>query len=420
MNFISIALKSLWYRRFAAGMTVLSLGLSVGLLVGVERLRHAGKDSFGGAISQTDLIVGPRTGSVSLLLYSVFHIGSPLNNIKLSTMQTIAADPRVDWVVPISLGDGFRGFPVVATTVDFFRYYKFGKANKIQWKGGETSLDKRSFVVIGSSVADQLNLKIADSIVLAHGHSEDGDGFETHADHPLKISGILQPTGSPVDRSVFVSLNTMDELHHDPHIAAGHDEPGIADEHHHEDADTGISAFFVGAKDRSAALVLMRQINEFEEEPVTAVMPAVALNDLWRALGVFESTLAAISFMVALIALCGMWVSLHILADSRQREMAILRSVGATGFKIIAFLTFEALVVSFLAVAVSFASMLAAGSVIRPIIATKYGIYIQLGALTTYEWCLVAFVILLGSIAGLIPAMTNYRLSARAGLSTRM
>ena len=117
----SLALKSLWSRRGAVLLTVLTIGLSVTLLLGVERIRAEARQGFASTVSGTDLIVGARAGPVSLLLYSVFHIGDPTNDLSWDTYDEIRKWPEVAWTVPLSLGDSHRGHRVVGTTADFSR-----------------------------------------------------------------------------------------------------------------------------------------------------------------------------------------------------------------------------------------------------------------------------------------------------------
>ncbi|MEM7237852.1 MAG: ABC transporter permease, partial [Pseudomonadota bacterium] len=122
---LRLALRSLIARRLTVGLTILAVGLSVALFLGVEKVRTGAKASFGDTISNTDLIVGARSGSVQLLLYSVFRIGNATNNVTWESYEDIAARPEVDWIVPISLGDSHRQFRVMGTTAEYFARYKY-------------------------------------------------------------------------------------------------------------------------------------------------------------------------------------------------------------------------------------------------------------------------------------------------------
>src|SRR5882672_10923873 len=128
---LALAAHSAWNRRFVLSLIVLSIALSTFLLLGIERIRTDVRDNFSQSVSGTDLIVGARTGSVQLLLYSVFHIGSAANNIRWQSAQAIAQHRAVAWMVPISLGDSHRGFPVVATSRAYFEHFRYGDRHSV-------------------------------------------------------------------------------------------------------------------------------------------------------------------------------------------------------------------------------------------------------------------------------------------------
>ena len=122
-----LAIKSLRFRKLTIGLTILSLAISIVLLLGVDIIRVQAKETFTNTVSDTDLIVGSRSGSVQLLLYSIFHIGNATNNVSWKSYSKIKKHPRVKWSIPISLGDSHKGFRVIGTTEDIFKYYKYGK-----------------------------------------------------------------------------------------------------------------------------------------------------------------------------------------------------------------------------------------------------------------------------------------------------
>ena len=127
MHLLRIALRSLNNRRFTALLTIFAIALSITLLLAVERVRTETRASFASTISSTDLIVGARSGSVNLLLYSVFRIGNATNNIRWSSFEHFAQHPKVDWAVPLSLGDSHQGYRVLGTTEDYFSHYQWNQ-----------------------------------------------------------------------------------------------------------------------------------------------------------------------------------------------------------------------------------------------------------------------------------------------------
>src|SRR6056297_1333702 len=134
---LSLALASLWHRKKVLALVCLTLTLSVSLLLGIQYLRTEVKQSFTSTISGTDLIVGARSGQLNLLLYTVFHIGNATNNIRWDTFQDLKTDDRINWLVPISLGDSYKGHRVVGTTDQFLEHFKYGRGEPIELVQGE-------------------------------------------------------------------------------------------------------------------------------------------------------------------------------------------------------------------------------------------------------------------------------------------
>src|SRR6056297_1474245 len=156
---LRLAFGSLMARALTVGMTVLAIALSVALFLGVEKVRTGAKASFADTISGTDLIVGARSGSVQLLLYSVFRIGNATNNVTWESYQDIANRPEVDWIVPISLGDSHRQFRVMGTTQAFFEHYKYRGGRSLQVGDGHGLSDLYD-AVIGAEVAATLGYSV--------------------------------------------------------------------------------------------------------------------------------------------------------------------------------------------------------------------------------------------------------------------
>ena len=136
MHLLRIALRSLNNRRFTAVLTIFAIALSITLLLAVERVRTETRSSFASTISSTDLIVGARSGSVNLLLYSVFRIGNATNNIRWSSFEHFAQHRQVQWAVPLSLGDSHHGYRVLGTNEDYFKHYQYSRKQHLKLRDG--------------------------------------------------------------------------------------------------------------------------------------------------------------------------------------------------------------------------------------------------------------------------------------------
>ena len=419
MAILSLAWHSLLNRRFTAALTVISIALSVTLLLGVERLRTEARESFANTLSGTDLIVGARSGPVQLLLYAVFRIGDATNNISWKSYQDIARHPKVSWTVPISLGDSHRGFRVLGTTPAYFEHYRYARDRRLAITEGQQFADIYD-AVVGAEVADKLGYKVGDPIIVAHGASD--VSFARHDDKPFRVVGILGRTGTPVDRTVHVSLEAIEAIHAD--WQSGAQIPGMsisADQARKMDLTPDvITAALIGLKSKIATFQVQRFINDYPKEPLSAILPGVALSQLWNLIGIAENALLIVSAFVVVVGLFGMLTALLTSLNERRREMAILRSVGARPGHVFALIMGEAGFLTLLGVLLGLALLyllLLAG---QPIIENRFGIFIEVGGLSPYEWILLSAVVGAGFLVGSIPSYRAYRLSLADGLSVRV
>lgn len=415
---LRLAWASLMNRRATAGLTVLAIATSVALLLGVEKLRTEARTSFASTISGTDLIVGSRSGSVQLLLYSVFRIGNATANISWRSYQRLAADPSVAWTIPLSLGDSYRGYRVVGTTGDFFTHYLYGQKQALRFAEGEPFKDLFD-AVIGAEVARALGLKLGDELAVAHGLGD--EGFRTHDDKPFRVSGILARTGTPVDRAVHVSLEGIEAMHAD--WRGGSPVPGLsvtAEEVRNMDlTPRAVTAVLVGLNSRMAAFALQRKINEDPREPMLAILPGVALQELWDLMGTAEAALGAISAMVVVTGLLGMLIMLLAGLSERRREMAILRSVGARPGHVFGLLVAEAMLLTVLGAVLGLVLLYAGLAVARPVVSAEFGLHIGLGWPTPRDASLLGLVLVGGLLAGAIPAWRASRQALADGMIVR-
>ncbi|MEM7212624.1 MAG: ABC transporter permease [Pseudomonadota bacterium] len=418
MAILRLAIASLWNRRLTAILTVLAIAISVTLLLGVEKVRTGTKASFANTISGTDLIVGARSGATQLLLYSVFRIGNATNNISMASYRRLAAHNDVAWTIPFSLGDNHRGYRVLGTTQDYFRHYRYGRKQNLELAEGKPFEDLFD-VVIGAEIATALEYNLGDQVVITHGLA--AEGFQKHDDLPFRISGILAPTGTPVDRTVHISLEAMEAIHVDwrgalriPGMAVTADELrqlGIE--------PTAITAALFGLKSRFATFGLQREINEYRREPLLAILPGVALQELWDLMGTAETALAGISIAVVISGLLGMVIMLLAGLGERRREMAILRSVGARPSHIIGLLVAEAGFLTLIGACVGLAALYLGLAIAQPWIATTYGLFLEITAPTGEDLTILGAVIAAGFLAGLFPALKACRQSLADGMIVR-
>ncbi|WP_083190999.1 MULTISPECIES: ABC transporter permease [Vibrio] len=399
-------------------LTILTVAVSVILLLGVERVRTEAKSSFANTISGTDLIVGGRSGQVNLLLYSVFRIGNATNNIDWKSYEEFSQHNAVKWAIPISLGDSHKGFRVMGTNHSYFENYRYGSKQPLTFQQGK-EFNQLFDVVIGADVAKKLDYKIGDHIILAHGISD--VAFSRHDNLPFTIVGILAPTGTPVDKTVHVSLEAIEAIHVGWESGAnlGHT-PNAEALKQRDFQPKQITAMMVGLKSKIQTFALQREINNYRQEPLSAIMPGIALHELWGMMAVAEQALLIVSGFVVIAGLLGMLSSLLTSLQERRREMAILRAMGARPRHVFGLLISEASALTFLGITLGVAVLFALIAVVAPIVQQSYGINISISAITPHEWKLLMLVQVAGIIIGFIPAFRAYRQSLSDGMTIRI
>ena len=415
MNLRLLAGKSLKSRRSTAILTIVSIAVSVILLLGVEKVRVNAKSSFANTISGTDLIVGARSGSIQLLLYSVFRIGSATNNITWKSYQDIAQQKGVKWTIPISLGDSHQGFRVMGTSRDYFSVYQYGEKRTLKFSSG-SQFEGVFDAVIGSEVANTLNYSIGDQVIISHGTGS--ASFAQHKDKPFVISGILEHTGTPVDRTMHVSLAGIEAMHVNWQGAMKKRKAKKALTESNLQPES-ITAFLVGLDSKIVSFKMQRYINDYAAEPLLAIFPGIALHELWSLMSVAEQALLIISLFVVVAALTGMLAVSLAGLNERRREVAILRSVGASHWHIMGLLITETVLLTMIGIIIGLITLYSSIWVAQPLIEKNYGLFIPITAPNVRELGMISVLLAASFLVGLVPAYFAYKNSLADGMSVR-
>lgn len=418
---MKLARQSLWNRRTTALMTLLSLCISMMLLLGIDHLRLEAKRSFTSTVAGTDLIVGARSGQLNLLLYTVFRIGNATNNIQWQSYQQLKAHPQVVWSVPIALGDSHKGFRVVGTNQDYFRYFRYGEQQQLTLSQGSPFAGVYE-TVLGAEVARKLNYRLGDELILSHGVGS--VSFSQHKDQPFKVVGILAPTGTPVDQSVHVSLEGIEAIHlgwQGGAPAMGRKQaPKPSAEQLAALEPKVITGFMLGLKSKVATFAVQRQINEFKAEPLTAILPGAALAELWQMLSMVENLLLVITLLVLGAGLIGLTTTLLAAMKERQREMAILRAIGARPWQLFVLIQLEVLFLVCGAIVLGFVALVATLFALQPVLSSQYGLVISVLPWHAHTGAWLAGVVGLSLILGALPSYLTYRQSVAQGMQVRL
>ncbi|ROR98685.1 putative ABC transport system permease protein [Sinobacterium caligoides] len=411
--FAKLALRSLLDRKGSVALSMMAMMISIFVLLGVEHIRHQAKDSFSNTVSGVDLIVGAKTGKLNLLLYSVFRIGSPTNNISWQSVERIAASPQVKWAIPMSLGDSHKGYRVLGTSKDYFQYFSYGQQHPLTFTKGH-AFDGLFDVVLGSEVAKKLGYQLGDKVVLSHGIAR--TSFSLHDDYPFTVVGILAPTGTPVDQTLHVSLGGIEAIHVDWHngVKIPHSDTGKG---HFTDAQLqpkSVTALMLGLKSKISTFGVQRQINNDTYEPLLAILPGVALSELWQMMGVLENTLLLVSALVFVAACLGVSAMLLSSIRERSREIQLLRVVGAPPHFLFWLIELEALLITVVSMLLGAALLAACLALSQDYLVSQFGL--QIGAAINLERSLAIMGIMLiaSFVAALFPAIYASRKSLQA------
>lgn len=455
---VRIAVSSLLARKFTVLLTVISISVSFFVLLGIDHMKTEMRQSFGRTVSGVDIIAGGRTSSVNLLLYSVFRIGNATNNISWQSYENLSQGKGVAWSIPVSLGDSHRGYRVLGTNNSYFEHYQYGNKQPLAFNTGHV-FERVYDVVLGAGVAKALGYSIGQSLTIAHGVGS--TSFTKHDGHPFKITGILKPTGTPIDQTIHVTLAAIDAIHesmgqhshltrrssiksepddhahahsenepeHDEHNAHNHNHqesnasasqasspanPLIADITTHPES---ITAVMLGLTSKIATLGYLRTINEYKGEPLSAIMPGLALQELWQMMNMVESTLTLIAYLVLLAALFGMMTMLLASMRERQREIAILRAAGASALFILALIEAESILIVMLGMLLGFIALVGVLSLYQALLAEEFGLFVSVIPDLASSISYALLVLLLSSILSFIPAWMSYRQSMINGLT---
>ena len=465
-----VASRSLRYRLSGVLLTIASVALSVFVLLGVEHVRQEARSGFASTVSGVDLIVGARTGEINLLLLSIFRIGTATANVSWESVEQLNQQKNVDWTVPISLGDSHRNFRVIGTTQAFFSRYKYGAKQPLVFEQGQP-FEAVAEVVLGARVARELGYQLGDSLVLSHGMAD--TSFTHHDQLPFAVSGVLAGTGTPIDNALFVGLDAIDAMHsdegsenhqaheehdaHEDHDAhKGRDEHEVHEDHDaheghddhdaheghddhyahkgheaHEDHDTHeehgahdhppigtVTAVLVGLSSPITTLQVKRWVDEYEGEALLAIVPGVALTQLWELIGNVESVLLGISVLILVSSLLGLNAMLLASMRERRREIEVLRSIGAPSSFILALLMIESLLIVSVGVVLALGALLASITAANTLFAETFGLMISSQILSPSNVTALGLIYLTAVIVTLLPALQAYRVSRSVGAAT--
>ncbi len=410
----NLALYSLLSRKVTVLLTVVSLSLSITLFLSIDSLRLGAKKSFFGNVKSGDLILGSRSGEIQLLLYSLFQVGSATNNIRWESFKEISKNPNIDWIVPISLGDSHKQYRVMGTKKIYFEKFSYRKNKKIEFAEGNEFYGLFD-VVIGSDVAKNLNYKLKDRVVIAHGVSS----LSLHVEFPFQISGILKKTGTSVDKLILVSLEALEAIHQDWQSGTKIPNKKNSSPKEFKKADLEpkeITSAIIKVKSPIKIFQLQREINSYKSEPLQAIIPGIVLSKLWEIVSFTEKIMLIISSMVIISSFVGMTAILYSTLNSRRKEMALLRIVGASPRIIFILLLTEAVMICFVSILLAVLVTQILSFVFYPILDYKFGIFLEYKFLNKNDLLFLLLILFSSVLVSIFPSIQAYKNSINDGI----
>lgn len=443
-----IVQRSMLSRWFSTALTTITVAVAVALMIVLVSLRSSAKSVFERGSGNMHLLVSADTSPLVSVLNSVFYAGTPARSIGFIEYQRLARDPRVAWCVPTLVGDSYKGFPVVATTREFFTRFDVDVQRSVPSDSGTDlwrfrsggSFDGNFEVVLGVDAATSAGLNLHDHLSLTHGMS--GLGGHVHDDFEFEVVGILARTGTPHDRAVFVSLESSWILHaHDRREREGlisHDEKVDHDDHDHaghdherdhtppttiDDVtldDQRITAIMVHGRTRDGretSASIGQIAGELRSNPLLTVAdPTSEVNSLFALIGGVDIVLRAMAGVVLVSSGIGIMLALYNSMDQRKRQIAVLRVLGASRWRVLRLVLGEAAMIgvfgSVLGVVVAFASL----SLVTAVLKTWTGVVVDPNISGAATIGIAGGAVLIATLAGVFPAILAYRTSVAKNL----
>ena len=402
MKTIALAFRYLWSRPLSALLNLLLLTLGLASITFVLLASEQIDRAFQRDLAGIDLVVGAKGSPMQLILAGVFHIDVPPGNIPLAEVEALSRQPQVKQLIPLSLGDSFRGFRIVGTNADYLAHYRLAPAQGRAWAAPMEAL-------LGAHVARDTGMKTGDSFVGSHGLAGGGQG---HADHPYRITGVLAPCGCAADRLILTATESVWEMHE------VQEKPGAShDDHEKEDDKREVTMALITYNSPLAAVSFPRYVNS--STGMQAAAPAVEVSRLLRMLGVGSDVLRGFGAVLLFTAALSVFIALWNAVRERRADLAMLRMLGAPPVKVAALLLCEAWWLAILASVLGLAGGHALTALVGVLLEAQRSLPVTGRIWVAAEAWVPAAALSVATLAALIPAVSAYRVDVAQLLNAR-
>lgn len=421
---MTLVCRSMNARRFSTVVTVVTVAIAVGLLLTILSIRDSGRKSFARGSGNMHLLISRDASPLVAVLNGVFYANAPRNYLMWSDYESLSQDYPFDYLIPLQLGDTYRGAPIVATTTDYFS--EFEPVVGSPWRVETGRVFKRPFeVVVGAEAAEQFDLKLGDRIELTHGDGsampESTDDHHHHHGHDhegydYEVVGILGPTGSAHDGALFSDLNSTWVIHaHDrrQHEAHGHIDLTTVDDLDEQDRKiTGIYARVLTRPNRSASSAIQQVFSGLRADPkITVASPAGQINRLFAIVGSVDQILIWMAFVVMVASAIAIMLALYNSIEQRRRQIAVLRVLGCSRSRVFGLVLTESAILGVIGALIGIALAVLGTAIVAGVVDDQLGLTLSIPAWSMWTLIVGTGTVCLAALAGIIPAFTAYRTS---------
>jgi putative ABC transport system permease protein len=389
---IKIAWKNLIDKKLNSFLCILLMALGIGLISLLVILSKQFEEKFTKNISGIDMVVGAKGSPLQLILSSVYQVDNPTGNIPLNQVNALKKNPLVKEVIPMSMGDNYKGYRIVGTNESYLEHFK------VEFVEGHLFVENLE-VVLGAITAENLGLKIGDDFHSAHGLDAEG---ETHDHDHFEVVGILKFNNSVVDNLILTSLNSVWAVH-------GHSSVDSSSTTNDPESDKQITSALVKFRSPMGMMTIPRNINE--NSVMQAALPSIEVNRLFELLGVGVSTLRALALAIMLISGISVFVSLYNSLKERRYEMALMLSMGASRVQLFGMLLLEGLFLGVVGYVIGLTVSRLGIWLVSKQVAESYHFDISQVSFQPEEGWLFLTAIGIGLLAAAIPSLGVYRLN---------
>jgi putative ABC transport system permease protein len=405
-----LAWKNIWFKPLNTVLSVILLTSSVAIITTLILVEKQFEEKFSSNIENVDLVLGAQGSPLQLILSSVYQVDTPPGNISYDSAKVWMNHPFVEKAIPLAFGDNYRGYKIIGTTTDYLAKYNAKVIDGVLF-------EKNFEVVVGSEIAQKLNLQVGEEFFGSHGDAEEG---EVHENYAYKVVGIASKTGKVVDNLIICTIPTVWQMHHQHEENPAHGEEGhihVEGEHEHAEADLTIdepnmeiTAVLLKIRNQMAKLTWQRVIPQ--NTKMQAVSPAFEVNRLFGLFGIGVTALQYLAYGIMLISGISIFIALYTTLKERESEFALLRVNGARRFQLLKIVMMESLLLC--VVGFVFGSILGRVALSMLSNASEADFKMSFDPYTFLwqkEGVLLVVTLLVGCIAALIPAIKAYNLN---------